>query len=77
MPSEPTIEQLELVIDHGSDLHRALALTQLAKRNGRVADLRSLLENDDRVDEPEDEHADGPSPTDHDDSASYADPLAW
>lgn len=45
MSAEPSTGELELVARHGSnDLTRALATVQLAKRRGRLDDLRELAE---------------------------------
>jgi len=45
MAEEPTDEQLELVVRHGSGaIERALATVQLAKRRDRIDELRLLVD---------------------------------
>ena len=49
MERGPSDEQLQLVKDHGAgSLERALATVLLAKRNGRIDELRNLLEEHER-----------------------------
>lgn len=45
MSAAPTENELELVAEHGSNpLTRALATVQLAKKQGRLDELRELID---------------------------------